>query len=1256
MPGPRARLVSDFAKDYLGPKDGPEEVLQLADEPRLQYQVGLLFPRDSEPEHIPEADGELLGSGSTDEEAGEEGLEAPAAVAAVNTRNLPSSLGMSFFYTGTLAAGDLRICVTWARYSQRGSEWIRTPRYGLFESKGDELPQKDASDEIEVAVRSHRLPDGCCRVSVFVTSALRCSERFVPNELLLFQPEIRVLLKDRTKLQEVREGGFFSDDHEWRISVRQYDKRGVLARGHLCGAYWDDVDPQKDERASAFGEQPFLWTDGQYFIHRGVKELEEFRHPHLRTDYLPMYSMPSPSFDWNEVFGACPELSTRRLSEFRSAAELKKSLDLLSAGYRAWITECAKTIDAKDEIGLQIIERHTRALSRIEEGVAFVTNEKDKSGWLAFLFMNRAMSLQGSWSKNPDLTWRPFQLAFILLCIRSSVEPNSDARQIVDILWFPTGGGKTEAYLAVAAFTMALRRFRATKDQDGHPGGSGTTVLSRYTLRLLTIQQFRRALRMVAACEMLRLKEHDRELTGWRPEGEEAGDWLWGTSRFSIGLWVGGNVTPNALSGPGFGDRPEGAIETLKKVRVSDAAEPAQVMNCPCCGAILSIPPSGMPTGEHCLHLFSLRNFREPVTSALLSSISADNIDVTGISCNPHAAGKVFHLELSLSLHKQATPRDIANWWLKVHETHQIPLVSFNSPVRPGYLPIYSANSNSRNPVDFEIRCPNRNCPTAELNFREKAPTGPGTWGWRPEHPLFSPAHDPCLSFGMPIPAVTVDEKLYRDPPSMIIATCDKIATVARLKDCGAASLFGRVGSYSERYGYEQTRSSNHRGSARVECFDHPDLIIQDELHLLDGPLGSAFGLYEGVVDELCAGPKYIASSATIRNANQQVAALMKRGAEIFPPVNLEIERGFFLNMQEAHPLDESKSGRLFIAAAAPGRAAQTPIKQIWGRLLQSAGDLRSQGFSDEQVDPFWTLVGYFNAIRELAGAETLWRQDIPQYIEDLIRRGLGRHRRRTDAVEGFKNLSSQTGSSELPGILSALERTLMHGDSLDGVATTSMFGTGVDVDRLSLMVVHGQPKSASSYIQAVGRIGRKRAGLAIVFLRVAKPRDLNHYEYFTGYHRRLPVAVEPISVKPMAPRALERTIGPLLVTFLRNGRLALPGPVYERLLERDGACEIFNVSDAIFEQIVECFRQKWQSQPSERRPSWDSLEDLLRGARDQWLALAGRCRDAGNRAVFYGADQAVLGEIGEWAGDIVFRNAPISLREVEATIKIQGA
>jgi hypothetical protein len=259
---------------------------------------------------------------------------------------------------------------------------------------------------------------------------------------------------------------------------------------------------------------------------------------------------------------------------------------------------------------------------------------------------------QASWPNNPPLVWRPFQLGFLLQCLSGLADPASPDREICDLLWFPTGGGKTEAYLGLTAFTLALRRLR-------HKGYDGVGVISRYTLRLLSIQQFRRALKLITACELLRVQPVNG-LHGWRPDGTLPDrDWLWGEHRFSAGLWLGSAVTPNRLDSLPYPVNIPGAFETLRTGRGQN--DPAQVTECPVCNTVLAFPEQseGGQDKEWTLQLRLSRCEQQPA----METLCTEYIEVLSISLQP-LNDQVSHLTLTLRANSGTLgSAAVDDWW-----------------------------------------------------------------------------------------------------------------------------------------------------------------------------------------------------------------------------------------------------------------------------------------------------------------------------------------------------------------------------------------------------------------------------------------------------------------------------------------------------------------------------------------------------------------------------------------------------------------
>ncbi|HLV58077.1 MAG TPA: DISARM system helicase DrmA, partial [Natronosporangium sp.] len=729
----------------------------------------------------------------------------------------------------------------------------------------------------------------------------------------------------------------------------------------------------------------------------------------------------------------------------------------------------------------------------------------------AFRFANRAMALQ---RRHTDLarlreaegltyaqalqrveargaaaaSWRPFQLAFVLLNLPALTDPThperaADHTGTVDLLFFPTGGGKTEAYLGLTAYTFAIRRLQGTlgTGAQARSGAAGTAVLMRYTLRLLTAQQFQRAAALVCAAEVLR----------------QADPATFGDEPFRIGLWVGGGVSPNWFTE---------AAEQVAEAREAGEGRRTnvlQVLTCPWCGTAL----------------------------------------------RPHH-----------DLHPDEDLRRVLLW------------------------------------------CPNGEgvdaCPFSRTQSSE----------------------------GLPI--LTVDEEIYRYAPSLVVATVDKLAQLPWRGEAGI--LFGRVQQRCPRHGYRHDDLDTRIGcgsrhlrkgtlpavtSQPVTPLRPPDLIIQDELHLISGALGTMVGLFEAAVDQLCTwspvdghrtGPKIVASTATTRRAAEQVMGVFARQLEVFPPPVTDIADTFFSRQV---PVSPDQPGRRYLGICAHGvrlKAAEIRLAEI----LLLAGQTLFDRYG-EPAAPYLTVVGYFNATRELAGMRRYLDDDVTTRVRTHgARRGLSDRIVSSTGMLDVQELTSRISSADISEVLGRLEygydpeldtsarrraiaeefrraqaekRSTFHPlaerfsrrrregrEPVDVVLATSMLQVGVDVPRFGLMVVTGQPKNTAEYIQASSRVGRdaSRPGLVITLYNWTRPRDLAHYEDFTYYHATFYRRVEALSVTPYTRRALDRGAAAAFVAAVRHADPAhsrnrdahdvpLDGPVVrevtDRLLARAG-------------------------------------------------------------------------------------------------------
>jgi hypothetical protein len=400
---------------------------------------------------------------------------------------------------------------------------------------------------------------------------------------------------------------------------------------------------------------------------------------------------------------------------------------------------------------------------------------------------------------------------------------------------------------------------------------------------------------------------------------------------------------------------------------------------------------------------------------------------------------------------------------------------------------------------------------------------------------------------GRSLPILTVDEPIYRRLPAFLIATIDKFASLPWEGETGA--FFGNVDRFQQGVGFFGAAVPGQgRQLDNGWKLDPPALIIQDELHLISGPLGTVAGLYEAAIDQLSTReigdrrvrPKIIASTATVRRAQAQIKALFDRAeTSIFPPPGIDRRDSFF-----AQTIPSAKEpARLYVGISAQGRGPKLVFLRALTTLVAAAqAEYERAGTTPNPADPYMTAVCYFNALRELGGARRI--------VEDEVRDRAGRYgtqRRRVvpkdtpfadRRLKEPLELTSRVSTDDVAKAKQRLEAPFGGSDeTVDIALATNMISVGLDISRLGLMLVQGQPKTASEYIQATSRVGRdaKKPGLVIAVLNLHKPRDRMHFEQFGQFHRTFYRAVEATSVTPWAARALDRALAAVVVAAVRH-------------------------------------------------------------------------------------------------------------------------
>ena len=1072
-PAVRDRIVDTLGLDLVGPTGGhplASERLPGWVRPSNWYLTGFLVPSGMPPERCADADEDDDFDTEVPEDAGlaeESGEDRRAA----KRGYFPSSMGISFL--APAEAGRLQVMVRWGDYAQAEFEdasgktervWARTPRegeiavplpaglvVGVDASRAPDVPVYDVpgSDglQVHVIVRSLRaagvssqIPSDARAVSIFLVNRRALPpEGDETDQTLAFQAEIEVRsdrpFLARPDLRGARASG--ADDWDERVADLHYAATPEYATGHGVSADWDSVD--------------------------GACRL-------VRTAWIPTAEVEKTE----TVDPPGVELSMETLGAVADGAAVEAALRPLAGSYRDWIEVQRHAFGALDgsrrAVADELLRSADVAAGRIERGIAALAGDDDVLD--AFRVANRAVARalrQRLGAEAPR--WHAFQLAFILLNLPGIADPHGTDREVVDLLFFPTGGGKTEAYLGLAAFTMVLRRLR--HPGDGALAGAGVSVIMRYTLRLLTLDQLGRAAGLVCALELER----------------ESNPARYGVWPFEIGLWVGKAATPNLLGRKGDGR--------------SDSA-------------------------------------RSKVTRF------------------------------------QADPR------------------------------------NRSSPVPLE------NCPWCNARFE------PSSFVLDPDrdHPrtlrLVCARFECAFSGDRRLPVVAVDEPLYRRLPAFLIATVDKFASLPWVGPSGV--LLGGADRHAADGFYGPAEPGP--GTRLADPLPPPELIIQDELHLIAGPLGTLVGLYETVIESLVARgvdggavrPKIVASTATVRRAQEHIQALFGRAStQVFPPPGPDRRDACFARVVSA----ADRPARRYLGIAASGRNPKVlmrrllvPLMAAAERAYRDAGGHRNR---KNPADPYMTVLAYFNSLRELGGARRIVEEEVQNTLKEYgARRRIGESHgpfrdRRT--FSEIVELTSRVSTSQVADARRRLDRRFHEPDRVDCAIATNMISVGLDIQRLGLMVVLGQPKSHAEYIQATSRVGRdhRRPGLVLTLLNVHKPRDRSHYERFRHYHETFYRSVEAGSVTPFAARALDRGLAGALVAHARHGDQVLTPP--------RGAERIVDTGPDLDNRLVGSFVGRVHAQPLddvERGEIVRSVRSRVDNLLDAWRAIVDGYRDDG--------------------------------------------
>ena len=1122
----RARLLAALEADLVGPFAAgvpvadPAEIAA-SDEtltlpPSRWYLTGFLVPQGA---RAPEADdleshgGELAaGSESQAEDAGSEEPEPKRPV------RFPASMGLSVYLPKASGADSLEVDVSYADYAKVEvaldredktiNAWKRVP-YGPV--------------RVSVPLDQKALDRG---IPVPFSSGLVIRGELRTTDMEGLEPGARVLsvflVNEREALPTDRDLAF-----AFQVKLALRFERGFLSRPNRRGEDSShDDDPRvlallfRDRREWAVGHNtsllaPVLDADGK------VRSLV--------TTQLPRYEVPG--VEHREI--ADLALGMADLAKL-DAKGLARALSPLVEVYGRWLDQQRyaplgrKSLEQTRDA---LVQQAERAKARIEEGIVLLTT--DEVVREAFQLANKAMHIAAvqadrhradrRYRDGRKPAWRPFQLAFLLMNLAPIAEPAHADRKLADLIYFPTGGGKTEAYLGLIAYTLVLRRLRGKARPDE---GRGVTVILRYTLRLLTLDQLGRAATLICALEEMRRLEPKKL----------------GNTRFAVGLWVGRAATANRL---------KDLHAALNDFTAGREDSPFPLSRCPWCDEAIRI----------------------------------QNIKL-------------------------------------LDEDGTVSKTKFTRAA---------------------VYCDGKDC-------------------------IFTEAKRPAQG----LPVLFVDEQIYQELPDFLVATVDKFAMLPWRGEAGM--LFGCATHLAGRRAYGVMHDAPKDATKLPEGLLPPELVIQDELHLISGPLGTMVGLYEAAVDYLSErmidgvrrAPKVVCSTATARRAKEQIRALFGREMALFPPRGIDEGDNFFARLAE---VTDEQPGRLYVGVGAPGRALRAVSVRAYATLLATAQrSFDPKGTPEQPADPYMTLVGYFNSLRELGGMRRLVEDEVRNrvaHFDDDKRphHVIGPH---PWAANRKLNQPAELTSREDTERVKATKARLAvryasekeKEEPLDVVLASNMISVGLDVDRLGLMVVTGQPKTTSEYIQATSRVGRAYPGLVVTCLNVMRPRDRSHYERFAAHHESFYREVEATSVTPFSHQTLERGLVGTLLSMVRHGIRAMEPPAgVMRIHEERPAAE------QLLEQLVLRAQnhREWRDVEAERRiadyvrsrgrnflDAWERvIASAKKGAGERTYSELDRRKHEGKPVMYMATDPTPVDR------DEQKFAAPTSMRDVEATAHV---
>ena len=986
----------------------------------------------------------------------------------------------------------------------------------------------DSGAKLKVVARA--VNNSISETSSIVTVSLINDRKVAKREVkkvssCLFQPKIKVssiegfdYLPDNTDLSSLTQ-----EEVELKFLYRGYKNYGM---GHGCSVNWNKDDDK-------------------------VLNIE--------SEVLPTEEIKGVDFDPKELHGIDDVLFMKSLTDCDSdysEQSLKAKLHAFVDAYSGWISE-QKESSSKEGYNSHFKSAAERLISnceslrdRMKRGIEFLDKPDVRRAFLdanKAMFYQRVMSdfskhrlreeriLSNDDSKDDELPdfdsipfnsksgivwkdgkynppkddvesnwfmakWRPFQLAFLLSQIEGVIHEKSDDRNTVDLLWFATGGGKTEAYLGLIAFTIFYNRQKSNADEQG------VNVMMRYTLRMLNKQQFSRANILICSCEIIRSRNSE----------------IYGNMRISNGLWVGGSLTPNKHIGS---DNFPGNIDLLKKYKNNvenrgpsnegDYSPP--VFSCPCCGNKLVKEIQINDNKE--LEVVGRWGYNQ-----ITSKFKGKPFPTNENSSNPfymHCTNTKCHFYIADSEFKLTTNN--------------------NSAFIGRTLPIYYVDEEI-----YDVR------PTLLFSTVDKY----AQLAWKKEcFRLFN--FDSELERIAPPPSLIVQDELHLISSSL--GTIYSLFEFVIDELCMDNGIGPKVVGATATVRNAKQQCINIYNRPKYSQFPPSGVSIDDSFYSRKKKEDDKARIYVGVMPTgfTSTTAKLRLDSILIEGANIIVDApndKLDNYYTLLAYFNTVKELGKYRTLLE----DDMVAYRKFLSSTFDTLFSGYHPDRVIELSSQMNADQINTGLEVlekvclHKIDTSNEVVRFLNSI----GVRTLKDLEFTKYKKGwswnwlpIILSNwefLSKNCELNDEmkVEGFPQKGDEVEALKVNQLIDRCCQVFKEAiatqikeeekDPVKVAMATNMIAVGVDIPRLNVMSISGQPKTTAEYIQASSRVGREVPGIVFTLYNQAKNRDRSHYESFKDYHQAYYRYVESTSVTPFSLPALEKTMDTVVIALAR--------------------------------------------------------------------------------------------------------------------------